>query len=187
MKSILEKFAKQDKLVALYTDCNDADSFHVVFILNISEDKILECNIGPHGEFDGFSSELIDDVCRIETDTLYLLKIKRLMAKNFKKEEKRIKTKENQDFYSSLLDFSLENKCIATIYLENADVPIIGYIRKIDKKNVLVDQISEMGDFNGNVVINEADINKIMINDMDGQDLDYLYKVKNSTNVTNLF
>ena len=81
MRELLMRRKRRGKMTEIYTDPEDPEVFHVSYILDVTEDSILECCVGVHGEFDGYAAEYIRDVWQAEGETVISLSdIRRILV-----------------------------------------------------------------------------------------------------------
>lgn len=167
----LTKLKDANSIVAIYTNENDGDVFSVGYICELKQDKVLLLNVGVHGEYDGYTAMYVDDIFRIETDSKYLDKIKKLMT--FNVNEKMLEAN-LEDVFVFLLNKAVNDNNIFAIQYNN-DSEIRGYVKEI--KNVLsVIEIDEYGCEDGKNIINIRNINKIVVDDVECRDLEKLYQ-----------
>lgn len=173
MNNLLNEIKENKEMIALYTNNHNLDKFHVAYIIHIEDGKILECNVGIHGEFDGYAAEYVEDIYRIETNTGYLNKIEYLAKTNFSQDDIE---DINLEPFAFLINLSIINNFISTIYLKDSENLIIGYVTKMEEGKVFVDIISDIGKYDGVTVFYFDDIVKIMVNDVEARELDSFYK-----------
>ena len=172
MYKLLYKLMKEDALVALYTNKNDYESFAVGYINQLIDDKAIILHVGVHGEFDGYSACYIDDIYKLETDSKYLEKMSKLKHWD-KSDVPKINVK--NDCFNSLIDTALENKSIIAIGCYDSDNAITGYVINHSDGLLKILQVNEYGEEDGEVIIYNKDINKIVINDVECSEIDELY------------
>ena len=172
MYKLLYKLMKEDALVALYTNKNDYESFAVGYINQLIDDKAIILHIGVHGEFDGYSAYYIDNIYKLETDSKYLEKMSKLKHWD-KSDVPKINVK--NDCFNSLIDTALENKSIIAIGCYDSDNAITGYVINHSDGLLKILQVNEYGEEDGEVIIYNKDINKIVINDVECSEIDELY------------
>ena len=168
--------AKEDnRLISLYTDLNNMENFHIVYVLNVKDGQVLEMNVGLHGEFDGYMVEFLDDIYRIEQESIYQKRIEKLSSQPGKFVKPFEILYQNNPMID-LLNAAMKNNIISNInigYEEN----ILGYITDIEDEKVFISQITEEGEFDGRTVIYVKNIKKVIIGDVDTQDIDVLVKL----------
>ncbi len=175
MINILKKLCKDGNLIAIYTNRSYYDKFSVGYILAVTEENILIQSLSPRGEFDGYSVIKTDSVYRLETDEMYLDKIRRLLAlKGYNNEFPAIDT--NGDILINIINYAIGNKQIVTICIDEDASDIIGYIVDFTGDKVKVLQVSEYGQNNGETIFPLQEIIKICVNDTICMDLDILYR-----------
>lgn len=175
MLDILKKVCKDGDLTAIYTNRNDYDSFSVGYILGVTEESFIIKHLSSRGEFDGYSVRKTDDVYRIETDGIYLKKIK-LLSEQKRGNESLPSIDTNGEFLLNAIKYAIDNKFVATICIDESACDIVGYIKSMDNNHVRVLQITEYGENNGETVFPLQEILKLCINDLECMDLDILYR-----------
>ena len=171
MKNLLTKTKDDNILAELYSDKENPDNFHISYILSMDDFMVLECNVGLHGEFDGYCAERIDDIYKVETDTKYIEKIKSLMERSFECEDIQPVTDNPLKF---IINMAVEKEYVAVICLESQCVT--GYIKKFENDMLYMKEVSDYGISSGDTEVCLKDILKIMVNDTDARDIDYLFK-----------
>lgn len=79
MKEVLKRLKKERTLCEIYENIEDSDKFSVGYIIAVGEEMFVLENVSLNGLNDGLQCIPIDGIIKIETETLYLKKIKKLM------------------------------------------------------------------------------------------------------------
>ena len=172
MRKLLTRQKLSGKMAEIYTDPEDPEVFHVSYILDVTEDSILECCVGVHGEFDGYAAEYIRDICHVESETPYLRKLERLGKRNFFKAD--IGLLQGQPI-SLLVNLAILQRQIAALDLWEEEDSLTGYLTKLEDGRLLVRLVSDLGEDEGETVISLSDIRRILVGDVETRELDYLY------------
>ena len=168
MHDVLVKVRDSENLVALYTDINDYNAFAVGYVQRLSNDKIIILNIGPHGEFDGYSACYIDDIYRVEIGSKYLQKIEKI--KKFDISDV-FKINEEEECFCAILKTALKIKKIVIIDCCNSEFGVKGHVIEYSNEIVRILQLTEYGELDGETVIRFNEINKIVIGDIECEEL----------------
>lgn len=172
MRELLMRRKRSGKMTEIYTDPEDPEVFHVFYILDVTEDSILECCVGVHGEFDGYAAEYIRDVWQTEGETPYLKKLERLGKRNFFKADIGVL---QGDPFSFLVNLAILQRQIAAMDLWEEEESLTGYLTRLDGNRLLVRLVSDLGEDEGETVISLSDIRRILVGDVETRELDYLY------------
>ena len=171
MEKIINKLMMAKKMSAIYTDCDNSDTFHVGIILMKASGWIMEYNIGTHGEYDGYSAEPIDGIYRLETESSYLERLEKLSR------GKGVKIKintEGDDPIICLLRHAKENKKVVCIAVKEDGNALTGFIDKYDDQVVFMTQLDDMGRIDGKTVFYKNDIKRMNCDDVDCRDIEHL-------------
>ncbi len=165
MKKVIDELIKSRKMTAIYENGAEAGSFHVGVILAQNSDWILECNIGIHGEEDGYSAEKTENIYRVETESLYLRKLEKLSAIKL---PDCIKTDDPVEF---LLDMAKRKKLVAAVTVREYGNDIFGFIDGYDSELVRMTQLNDMGEYDGETVFLRQEILRLCADDADCRDI----------------
>ena len=172
MKQIIDEHITNKKITAIYTDSERTELFHVGVILCSMNDWILQYNIGTHGEYDGYSAEPIDGIYRIETESLYLEKIKRL-SKLHDQDKLLVEYRNIHPLEFILKKAKAEKKIVSVQVMEEGN-DLSGFIDNYNDELVYMSQYDSFGNFDGETVFMKKDIIKICTDDADNRDVEYL-------------
>lgn len=163
MNNIVDKIKNKSDLVAIYANNSDGDKFAVGYILNNTDEEIIMLNINPYGKYDGMSAFLVDDIFRVEYESLYLNKIDRLIEKNFDFPV----IEYNEGIFDGLLKYSKNNNKIVMIKIGNSYEYITGIISEIEKEFISLKQVDQYGIYDGSVIIKKSEISCVVSDDED--------------------
>ncbi|HNX29821.1 MAG TPA: hypothetical protein PKN87_10505 [Syntrophomonadaceae bacterium] len=176
MIEILKKYMSVDCPVAIFTNRNDYDRFAVGIIIAVTAEYILVKNINSRGEFDGYSVTNTSMIYRLESDSKYLRKIKKLY--DCKKGDDVFNICLNGNLLMNILQYAIDNNVISKICIDEDANDIVGYIDQLKGEIVKINQISDYGEIDGETVFRIDEILKIAIADSDIIDLDLLFRFK---------
>ncbi len=183
MKNKIISAYKNKKLIAIYSDSINPDLFSVGYVLYVDEVSYILYEFSPYGKFDGYSCNLIEDIIKIEEDSMYLNNIKRLIT-YYGFELKNIVIDESKPILFAFLEFIKLSNNICSFLCSNSDIfNPVGFIKKISKRNIEILQIDENGRIDGLVNINLDNIERIVCNSNAEEKLEILYKLINNTTV----
>jgi len=181
MENIILNAYKNKKLIAIYSDSINPDSFSVGYILYVDKTSYVLYEFSPYGKFDGYSCNLIEDIIKIEEDSIYLNSIK-LLIKYYNFKIKDIVIDESKPILFGFLEFNKLSKNICSILCSNSDIfEPVGFVKKINKRNIELLQIDEEGRIDGLVNINLDNIERIVCKSNAEVKLEILYKLINNT------
>ena len=172
-KLLEAKTAKQ--MLEIYSDPENQDRFHVGYVLAVQNDVVLEYNIGIHGEYDGFSAERIETICKIDSDTEYLNDLA-ILGRG---KQKDVDISITGDIFFDILNKTKNENMVSVVWMVSEDAPVIGYILDVSDKEASMKLVAGNGEVLGNKKIALQDIFRIMVDDCDCRDIAVLYEYKN--------
>lgn len=165
---------EKNKMISIYTDLDDTERFSVGFLRGISENHVLIGAISSEGLYDGFYTQKLSRIYRVEDQTQYLDRIQKLYSIE-NQHHPEINAKEISSIYD-LLYYALSNKLIVSIELLDSEInDSRGFVKTIDDYDILVDQIDYYGESDGLTVINLDDISEVTCDSVREQALKILY------------
>jgi hypothetical protein len=177
MKNKILNAYKNKKLIGIYTDNINPDSFSVGYILHIDELSYILYEVSPYGKFDGYSCNLIEDIIKLEEDSIYLNNIKKLIS-YYNIEVNDILIDESKPIIFGFLDFIKSTKKICSILSYNSDVfDIVGFVKKTNQNSVEISRVNENSCKDGLVEINLDNIERIVCNSNAEVKLEILYNL----------
>ncbi len=162
----LIKIKEKIKIASIYINNDDITKFMVGYVIGV-DDKwfILSC-ISPTGIYDGLIIDQVNKVLRINLDSKYEKKISLLEQENNQKSE--IFTFGEDNIILEFLNFAKINKHFISIEIENSGYyELQGHINTINDDIIIIDEISEYGENDGNSIIKICSITKMRINSED--------------------
>lgn len=165
----LKNYAGTDKLISIYDDIDDVNSFYLGFIIDIDDDFVLIDAVDTRGLEDGFKLIGLSDVFLIQNDIMYSEKMMKLFK--LKNQEKDTIDVIKNNVFLSLLKKAYEESLLVEI---NEDENYIGYVKEY-KTGLKIDVISEYGDDIGPTYIDSENINFIECKSRHLRDIELLY------------
>ncbi len=172
-RDILEEFKTNKKLVSLYTNIENRDAFNVGFILDYDTEFLLLNSISTYGKCDGVLMIYIDEIFRIESDSIYNNKLLKLLNN-----DKLI----NYQFgkYNSCIEkmfnYAKDNDMIISLSFFDSDNrnDVIGKVMSFDNEQVKLSCYDEEGRKDGISIIKTSDINFASIDSEDEKMISFL-------------
>lgn len=165
------------KLIGIYTDSINLDSFSVGYVLHVDKNSYILYEVSPYGQFDGYSCRLIEDIVKIEEDSKYLDNMQKLVN-YYDLDMSDIIFDDSKPIIFSFLEYIKSSKKVCSIQSCNSEVfDIVGFIKKYNKNSIEILQIDENASEDGYVTISLDDIEKIICCSNDEVKLEILYKL----------
>ncbi len=175
MYELLKEYWQTNTLIAIYTNKDKEETFAVGYINQLTKEEVIILHVGLHGEYDGYSACYIDDIFKIETNTKYLNKIN--ILKDWEATDILPIINTSNDFFTSLITTAMKNSKIVAIGCYDLDTAIIGFLKSTLDNIIIISQIDEYGEQDGDTIICKDSINKIVIDDIECRDIEKLYDV----------
>lgn len=162
MLKILFDFCSKKQIASIYTNSNDVNKFHFGYILSVSEEDIAIHMFSPDGEDDGIIVMDVDNVFRVEENSLYIKKMLNLCPNNgFTPYVLDI---ESGKIKNSIISFAKKEKHIVSIeLLESGFNDIVGLIYEICDNQCKIEQFDEYGNKDGFSYVSIESITKITL------------------------
>ena len=149
MKDIFEYLKEQNELCEIYDENSESGRFFVGYILSYDEDFVFFQSISTSGKEDGIQCRIRESIVKIQTKTLYLKDIQKIM-KNNNEGMSLLDLIIEHDNLMGILEWAKKENRICTIILEqNRDESILGKIENIGDKYVEVQLFDEHGNEDG--------------------------------------
>lgn len=177
MKADSLSFMKLHKIYQIHMDAGDPESFIVGELIGIWEDEnILVKLISTNGRWDGFCLIWMNDIVRVDIETQYINKLKRLLVGQQKEEAEPVLQDSGVE---TIVSFALKyNKAVGIELLQSGLRDIIGFIEKYEDDLLQVFQLDEMGREDGKTVIEKEVITRMFCADSELQSLKLLWENK---------
>ena len=174
-KKMLENFKKNKKLVSLYSNVENKDTFNVGFIVDYDSKFLLLNSISEYGKYDGILLIYIDDIFRIDIDSNYENKLLRLLNN---KEITNYKFKKIGSCIEKLFNYAKENNSIISISFFDSDYKsdVIGKVKSYNTNLVEICCYDEYGKVDGISYINISEINYASLDSLDEKMITNLIK-----------
>lgn len=174
LKEILDAY-HQNKLIGIYTNCEDLNSFSVGYILYMDKNAYIFYELSPYGKFDGYSYRLIEDIIKIEEDSKYLNNIQKLV--DYYKENINYEVfNKSKSSILKFLDYIESSNKICSIQSCNSEIfDVVGFIKKYNKNSIEIQQVDSNAVEDGIIKIKLDDIEKIVCCGDDEVKLEILY------------
>lgn len=174
-KEMLENFKKNKKLVSLYSNVENKDTFNVGFIVDYDSKFLLLNSISEYGKYDGILLIYIDDIFRIDIDSNYENKLLRLLNN---KEITNYKFKKIGSCIEKLFNYAKENNSIISISFFDSDYKsdVIGKVKSYNTNLVEICCYDEYGKVDGISYINISEINYASLDSLDEKMITNLIK-----------
>lgn len=150
MYEFLKKINKSGKLVSIYADVNDSDSYISGYVLCFDQEHLLLKNISSLGKYNGIVCLEIDHIFKIEYDTILLS----IIDEKVLDEEKKIEDFRFKNVLVEFLDYIKRNEIVCSIELiDSLNVDAIGIVKQIEDSYVIINTINEIGVYEGTIVL----------------------------------
>jgi len=171
----LNSIKKEKKLVEIYTDKNNPDSFCFGFIIGFDSDFIFINAVSCHGETDGLTIRRLKDIYRVEYDGDY----EKRLAKLFNLKKQAFDCYPVLNDLNTLLKTVIEDKVILTITTGDFEnhIVVAGIIEKVVNNKIYFREIKNDCQ-SGIAVFATEDIYDINCFSKDEKDIQLLYEYK---------
>lgn len=156
MKKRLETYVNTDKLISVYTDTSEPESFTLGYPLQLDDDNILINMISPFGEENGFASINLEDIFIFDDDRLYSGRILKLFT--IKNQERKYIESLESSVINTLLKYAQNNKLLVEV---NLDDNYIGFVTSFSEEILELNIIDSYAQDLGMAFIDMNNINSI--------------------------
>lgn len=177
MKNKIKKVYEERKMVCLYYNECDTESFLIGWIVGYDKEYcFIEC-VNSRGFCNGYAIRLIDSIVKIEIDNKYLLSVQKLLEIN--KQSQTAIFIDVEDCLEEILNYSLKNRRICFIELsESNNLDAIGMLNNINANEVEILFINETGEADGEAVLDYQRISAVTFGNEEQIRLEKLYGTK---------
>lgn len=167
MISVLKKI-KDERSIAEFHKAKE-DKFSVGFCIDFDDTFFLVECITPKGRWDGYSCYLIDDMDMIQTDSVYLAKLYKMMQLNrcvrreFPADEKTV--------LDEMFGYIMSRAKVCTVETINETV-VYGIIEEIINGIVVIKAMDSYGNNDGTIYIRKDDIAFVSVDSEDERKLE---------------
>lgn len=150
-------YAKQSNMpISVYSDQSDTEVFTLGYIIDVSNEYVLLGSITPYGYYDGYTIKQTDSIYRVEINDEYGLGINKLYTL-YKQRHSDFMLSEN--LVLSLLQFAFREHLVVGIELCNSgNNDLTGFVTNFQEPYVVVKQINDNGQDDGESIVNFNDI-----------------------------
>ena len=169
------------KLYEIYSNFNDVDKFLVGYIVAKDEQFVVVEAIDLYGNQDGWCCIRLDNIIQYKTNTKYLKAIEQLFEYSGKA-RKTLDLKDVNEILISILSSAEKTNKVCIFELCNSQLQdVVGHIKLIDRKTntVVVENIDNYGQIDGESVVEFSMISSIEFENFDAQRVDILYSINN--------
>lgn len=155
-RDILLESRREKELLGVYADASDSENFLTATINRVFADSVIFNSFTTSGHYDGLVVKKIDNISKIEKDSMYIKKMKTILhSKEVNYPEI---TYRSEDGFECLLKFALENKKIITLELcESRNSDATGKVIEVGGK-VIIENIDQYGKTDGISIVALQDI-----------------------------
>ncbi|MCP1224315.1 hypothetical protein [Sebaldella sp. S0638] len=158
-----------------YFNESKLNSLFVGYVDMVKDNIIRIRAVSPEGLNDGYILRRLSDIIKIERNTLYLKKIKKI-AENLHYLEKNIEinnTKE-KDLLTDTLKIAKKKKLLITLYFDEDKSSLTGYVKELGDEEIKISVIDEYGMEDGEHTVTINIIDQIDINSLDNRKIELL-------------
>ena len=180
MLSNFDQNMQNRELCEFYLNPDDLSKFCVGYILEKDESHCLIACLDPYGKRDGFCCFRIEDLIKVQTDTKYLICLKKLLVHNRDNGffEQKIQL---QNAGAPLIDrvfhfIQRENKVSSFEILGGNVKDFYGTISDISDRGLIIQAISDYACTDGCVFIDRETISAVAFDSCDEWKIEILYR-----------
>lgn len=158
-----------NEMIAIYTDTDD-EWFGAGMVFKVDDNFLILKAIDPTGLQDGLILFRIEDIVKIERNTLYLQKLTKLMnVKNIGFSNYDIPT---NDFINWFLQESKKRNIIINIQLlQSRHCDVMGVVKEINTHSCIILQFNNIGQLDGECQFALEDISSIKFDSGESRDI----------------
>lgn len=159
MLNILKELRKTQELAEFYTN-GETETFEIGIVIALNDDILAFQSFTKNGYDDGIVVFPVNSIFRVETNTQYLNKMKKLIL-DFSITETAKKI-DNGDIINSLLQIALQKREIVSVkLLDNDSIDFTGFVERIENEECKFKIIDEYGFEDGFGYANINDITEM--------------------------
>lgn len=164
----------KNEIMTIYTDI-ESNTFGAGYILGVDDSCLLLRSIDCVGEDDGLILYRLQEIVKMERDTLYCQKLQRLIK--IKNSVFKDYDFPQRDYIKWLLNESLNNnKMLFIQLLQSQQCDVIGIVTKVYTGKCFISQINDSGQSDGECVFRIEDISSIKIDSRENKAFELLRK-----------
>jgi len=174
---VLKQQQEKEKLVCVYHGDDGHDKFDVGFVESLTPTMLTLLAVSPRGEYDGRVVMHLDDLNRIEMDDRYSRKIELLhqyRGSVFKTED-HVNPNARTDDAHAQLQRAMEEQQVACVEDIKGN-SVTGFIAEVGDDYVMIEALTQLGEPDGQSVINLEEVGRVQIAARDQQIRGFLYR-----------
>lgn len=176
VKSTLRKAEEENRIVSVYVDSDDWSQYSVGYIDHVDDTHVCIRALSRHGEPAGYEVRLISEITKIEMDGKYEKKIEKLsnnQGKIFSEVPLKLSTKSR--IIRNSLEQSLKGSVVITVWGQDAEDSLVGYVEKLESGSVSLRLIDEFGEDDGVAILQVSEISSLDFNTQSEQIRKFLH------------
>ena len=176
LKKEIEECKLNNEIAGFYFNESKLNSLFIGYVDMVKDNVIRIRAVSPEGLDDGYILRRLSDIIKIERNTLYLKKIKKI-AENLHYLEKNIEindTEEENDLLTDTLKTAKEKKLLITLYFDEDKSTLTGYVKELGDEEIKISVIDEYGIEDGEHTVTIDIIDQIDINSLDNRKTELL-------------
>jgi hypothetical protein len=173
---VLKQQQEKEKLVCVYHGDDGHDKFDVGFVESLTTTNLTLLSVSPRGEFDGRVIMHLDDLNRVEMDDRYSRKIELLhqYRGSIFKTEDHVNPQSRTDDLMAQLKTAAEAHEVGSIEDVKGN-SVTGFIAEVGEDYVVIEALTQLGEPDGQSVVNLEDVSRVQIGARDQQVRGFLY------------
>ena len=175
MLDVLYELAKEKEYACFYTD-PQVDKFKFGFIVAVNESEIVLHEISPDGEDDGIVVMATERIYRVERNTQYLEKMKKLCSDTVISDWL-TSIDENNILLSVLLNPALGKRIISVELNDSGYYATSGFVEQIKDGQCMIRQVDDYGFEDGVTYLAISDITELAISSTLEKRIQKLWKI----------
>lgn len=153
MKSVLKKYLNTDVLLEIYAREDNTSSFVVGCVEAMDESFVLLRAFDQDGCPDGYCLRLLENVVFVQVDTLYLRCLKRLQ-KEADCRDASLMVPAGTELLKWLLGYAQkQGLAVSAELVSSGEMEIAGTVKMLEDELLVVDQIGNYGEDNGEAYV----------------------------------
>jgi len=164
---MIKDIFKINDFVAIYTDL-EAETFGLGMVVAFDDKDVIIGSVDPSGNEDGLILYNVDTICKIEKDTQYCQKIKKLMQS---KKTSLATHGFGKKILQELLSLAKDNKKLVEIQLQNSHKSdTVGFVESLDNNVCKIRQFDYLGNEDGCCIFLIEDISSVKYDNRESKD-----------------
>lgn len=176
----LEEAMQDKRIVSIYTS-DDWSSYSVGYVVSIDDTHICLESITGSGESIGFEIRSLEEITKVETFGKYEKKIEKLANHQGEIIQAVTLPPPSRGIIHEILKLALQRKCVITVWADDAEESISGYVSSIENDTITIQAVDEFGDNDGISVVPQGKVTSIDFCTKEEQLREFLNKKSNNT------